>query len=135
MVPARRILVVENLGNVQAGDHLIMVANVIVAHDTSRQNVAVPVPRPPPDKSPPRLRKPRNSNRIQTITRDAVYDAIKELGQTTSMRVSDHLKLARNDGPARSKVSRMILSLVESKQVHRQSDTSSLLSRLNTDYE
>ena len=115
MVPAKRILVVEDLGDVRRGDHLIMVANVIVSHDTSRQSVvAIPLSH--------QVNKRARINHIDSITRDVVYTAIKELGPTTSMRISDHLRLERNDSSGRGKVSRMIAALKQSKRIERYMD-------------
>lgn len=123
MVPAQRILVVENLGDVRKGDHLIMVANVIVAHDTSRQSLMVATPAP---RTLLERRLPKGS--VDSITREVVYNVIKEIGPTTAIRISDHLKLARNDTSGRAKVGRMILFLKQSKEIRHQKDPKSKVS-------
>jgi hypothetical protein len=127
LIPARRILVVDDLGTVRRGDHVLMVGNVIISIDTSRDTSTV-MP-PPKALSAPKRRK-RRAN-INEITQQTVLDIIREHEPISSMEISDSLNLERKDPSGRGKVTRMIHSLMITQQI-RQADGRGKLFRYET---
>lgn len=135
MIPARRILVADDLGQVRKGDHVLMVSNVIVSVDTSRQisdvnlttyaGPKLPMPKPATPSAKPPTPRPsiRKMRTIHDVTSELVLQTIRQRAPITSIKISDSLNLDRKDGPARSKVTRMIGQLLQSGQIHRHEGT------------
>ena len=124
----QRLLVVNELGPVHKGDHVIMVANVIVAVDTSRRpdDVMSPSVRPtPPEKAAPAYRRvmPKRPSHhkkpLAAITEKAIYTVIRDNQPITSIAISDKMGFERNDVSSRSKVTNLLRRLVDSRQVKR----------------
>jgi hypothetical protein len=134
MVPGRRVLVVNDLGPVHKGDHLIIVAGVVVALDTSRrpEDVALPGghPRPPWSGNRPSIsaastmpaRPPRKRHTKITLNEKQVLLLIRDHQPISSMAISDKLNLQRDDLPARGKITRILKALLETRQIKRHQD-------------
>jgi hypothetical protein len=127
LIPARRILVVDDLGTVRRGDHVLMVGNVIISIDTSRDTSTV-MPTPKALSAPKRRKRRAN---INEITQQTVLDIIREHEPISSMEISDSLNLERKDPSGRGKVTRMIHSLMITQQI-RQADGRGKLFRYET---
>jgi hypothetical protein len=134
MIPGRRVLVVNELGPVHKGDHLVIVAGVVVALDTSRrpEDVMLPVARPPvwpsePSEPSDRVaamsrRHYRKRKNMVGVTSKQVWGIIRDHQPVASVVISDKLGLERDDLPARSKVTRILKALIEERQIKRHQD-------------
>jgi hypothetical protein len=121
LVPARRILVVEDLGHVSRGDHVLMVANVIVSVDTSRNIESAHLPLS--GRLPMQKQKRQRMLSVSEITQDLILKTIQDHNApVSSMEISDSLNLERKDPARRGKVTRIISSLLETGQIKRAGD-------------
>jgi hypothetical protein len=122
----RRILVVQDLGPVNEGDHIIVVANVAVAVDTSRHPDAVVVKLKPvlsgDAAEPKRTSKKKAVELPLSPSRANILHVIREHQPIASMQISDKLGLERGDSKNRHRVTDMIKSLVRNKEIERRSD-------------
>ena len=101
MIPARRLLVVDDLGTVRRGDHVILVGNVIVAVDTSRRETT-----PQQDLHHPATRRPAAQPPAQAlrqppaqapITEDRLLELVRQHEPVDSVTLmNDHLLLSHD---------------------------------------
>lgn len=118
LIPARRLLVVEDLGDVRAGDHVLVVANVIIAHDTSHRTSDNLLAQIASTKSA----KPTARVTVKDITHERVLMIVRERGPITSREISDLIGCERGDITTRSKVTRMITLLLSHHKIKRITD-------------
>jgi len=124
----RRILVVQDLGPVNEGDHIIVVANVAVAVDTSRRPdpVVVKLKPVPTADVPKRAYKKRTVSEPQPssleVNRASILNIIREFQPIASLQISDKLGLARNDSIKRHRVTDIIKSLRNKNEIQRYPD-------------
>lgn len=134
MIPGRRILVVDDLGPVHKGDHVVIVANVVVAVDTSRrpEDVRMPDQKPTVHAYPEPVQRRQSLPQINAakrkkhgrhgITDDQVMTVLRQHAPLSAVKISDHLGLERHDAGSRGKVSRILKALIEKGIIDRISE-------------
>jgi hypothetical protein len=137
----QRLLVVNELGPVHKGDHVLMVANVIVAVDTSRRPDDMILPGVPPLKPVPAHASPPASSamprrvvrkKVVSITEHQIYLIVREQQPISSMQICDKLGIERSDLPTRSKVGRLLKNLADTGRIRRHQDERTRVFRYET---
>lgn len=121
MIPQRRILVGRNLGPVHMGDHVVVVADLVIAVDTSRRLDAPDTQRPQQPNVQQRrtISKPKHSSLTASaqVNQQRVLTLIREQQPITSMAISDFFGFARGDKTQRGRVKTILKQLIKRQNI------------------